>query len=565
MEEFGKKVYVIGHRNPDTDSVVSAVAYARLKQAMGMTRCVPARAGKATPQTEYIFDRFNTPLPEFLPDLEPKVGYYYRANARTVHRNVALWEALTTLEALESRALPVVDDDGCYHSLLHYSFFAQRLLQLSNPKQKTAVMTSIELLAQVLHAQPLVMHNAKEIRKSPVVVAAAELETFKNVLSQNIPENAIVITGNRGRIQEHAIDAGVRALVVTNGNMIDRKLRERAEKEGVSVLVSSYDTSSSTMLLIYSMPVSSMSNAAVKAVGLKDPVSRVAPQLASAPVKSLPVVDERGMVVGMVSESNLYHEANVEVILVDHNERSQSIEGIENYRILEIIDHHRLGAPATRDPITFINRPVGATCTIVAALYQENRIPLTNETAGLLLCGILADTLVLGSATTTGLDRETAEYLANLTNLDVAALGRDIMNAASNIAGRSAVDLVRQDMKTYRECECAFTVSQIEVGNPADIVQRKGEFLAALEAERTASGGLFASLLVTDITALTSLLLMAADPRFEATVNLPRQEEGVYVLRDVVSRKKQLMPILSELVESFKNGGGGTRLFPRKE
>lgn len=549
-----KKVYVIGHRNPDTDSIVSAVAYAALKRAQGVANCVPARAGKTTPQTEYIFNRFNVPVPEYLPELQPKVEYYYNPRTEFVTTGMSLWEAMAMLRSNESRALPVVDGDCRYHSLLHYSFLAEKLLQLSNPRQKTAIHTSVDLLASVLDAQALVVKNGQEVKKSPIIVAAAKFDTFKEILNMNIPENTIVISGNRDDVQEEAVASGVRALVITNGDIPERRIRELAEKKGVSVLISPYDTSSTTLLIIYSMPAFHMSNDELRPVHLADPIRKIAPLLSAAPGKSLPVVDDDGKVVGVVSETDIYHEANISIIMVDHNEVSQAIEGVENYKILEIIDHHRLGNLTTRHPITFINRPVGATSTIITALYQESRVPLTNAMASILLCGILADTLVLQSATTTRQDRDMAEYLANITNLEIEDLGRDLMAAASNISGRTADELIHQDMKAYDEGDSAFTVSQIEVGNPHEILSRKGEFVAALEAERRKGGYLFSSLLVTDITVLSSLFILAAEPAFEQSLTLPRQEESVYVMRDVVSRKKQLLPILSELVDKFRAG-----------
>ncbi len=549
--ENEKRVYVIGHRNPDTDSIVSAAAYAALKQAQGASNCVAARAGKPTPQTEYIFNRFKVALPEFVPDLVPKVAYHFHGDIDTIGEETSLWEAMERLEKNRTRVLPVVDSSGRYHSLLHYSSFAQKVLKMINPKQKTVIQTSVELLSSVLHTQALVVHNPKELRKSPVIIAAAETETFKEHLGVHIPGNTIVITGNRSDIQRHSIENGVRALIITNGTMLDKDLREEAERRGVSVLISPYDTASTALLIIYSMPVTSMSNTVVQPVNRSDPVKRVAPLLSEAPGKTLPVVDDEGILAGVISESDLYREPNIEIIMVDHNEFSQAIEGIENYRILEIIDHHRLGTVSTRNPITFINKPVGATSTIVTSLYQEYRVPIKPEIASILLCGILADTLVLQSATTTELDRSTAEYLASIVNLDIETLGRDLMQAASNIAGRTASELIGQDLKAYEEAGLSFTVSQIEVEDPHGILARKGEFVEELERRRERGGHLFSALLVTDITALSSILVVSAEKNFEQAVALPRQEESVFVMRDVVSRKKQLMPILSELVERY--------------
>ncbi len=550
--EREKKIYVIGHRNPDTDSVVSAAAYAALKQAQGIKNCYAARAGKPTPQTEYIFTRFKVPLPEFLSDLVPKVAYHFNPVFQTIGADTSLWEAMEILEKNEIRVLPVIDNSGCYHSLFHYSSFAQKVLKMINPKQKTVIQTSIELLSSVLHTQALVVCNEKEIKKSPIIIAAAEFKTFQDHLGTHIPENTIVISGNRIDIQTHAIESGVRALIITNGNMLEKGMRERAEEKGVSVLISPYDTASTSLLLIYSMPVSCMSNTEVRPVNQNDTTRKVAPLLATAPGKSLPVVDDSGRVIGIISESDLYSEPNIDVIMVDHNEQTQAIEGIEHFRILEILDHHRLGNLSTRYPITFINKPVGATSTIITNQYQESHIPIRAEIASILLCGILADTLVLQSATTTAQDRSAAEYLSNITNLDIDKLGKDLLTAASNITGRSAELLIVQDMKEYSEGGLTFTVSQLEVEDPHEILERKAEFIAMLEASRKKGDHLFSALLVTDITALSSLLLIAAERNFEQTIRLPKQEDSVYLMRDVVSRKKQLMPILSEVVERYQ-------------
>jgi manganese-dependent inorganic pyrophosphatase len=235
--------------------------------------------------------------------------------------------------------------------------------------------------------------------------------------------------------------------------------------------------------------------------------------------------------------------------MVDHNEPTQAIEGIENYKILEVIDHHRLGNLSTRYPITFINKVVGATSTIITNLYREHRLPLDRATASILLCGILADTLVLQSATTTDVDREAAEYLSSITALEIDALGRELMSAASQINARPAEELVRMDMKEYQEEGASFTVSQVETDTPEDLVARKDEILAELGAARKAGKRMFSALMVTDVTELTSLLFVEGDKPFISLLSFPKMDEGVYVLSDIVSRKKQLLPLLAELVE----------------
>ncbi len=549
-----KRIYVIGHRNPDTDSVVSAAAYARLKNALGLSEFRAARAGKVNPQTEYIFDRFGPPVPEFLADLVPKVEYYLSDPVVTVDEGVPLWEALERMERDNLKVLPIVRGDGTYRSLLHYNAFARYILQKINPNKKSAIPTSIDLLLTTLRAQPVTAYGTAEVRKSFIVVAASADDSFRAHLEAELPENSLVIVGDRVDIQRYCIERKVRALVITNGVVLDKELVELAKKNKVSVMISPFDTSSTSLLIIYSTPVGAMGDETVAAVRASDPVRKIRGPLSQSASRCLPVTDDEGRVVGVISEGDLIKEANVEVVMVDHNEPSQAIEGIENYKILEVIDHHRLGNLSTRYPITFINKVVGATSTIIANLYREARLPLEKSIASILLCGILADTLVLQSATTTDTDREAAEYLASVTGLEIDALGAELMSAASRVNARPADELVRMDMKEYEEQGAAFTVSQVETDNPEALVGRKAEILAELASARKAGKRLFSALMVTDVTELTSILFVDGDKSFTGVLAFPKLEDGIYVLKDIVSRKKQLMPLLAELVEKAVQG-----------
>ncbi|MEI6874202.1 MAG: DHHA2 domain-containing protein, partial [Spirochaetota bacterium] len=256
-----------------------------------------------------------------------------------------------------------------------------------------------------------------------------------------------------------------------------------------------------------------------------------------------------GRVMGIFAEGDLARDPHVEIILVDHNELSQAVEGAENYRVLEVVDPHRLGTFTTKYPITFINRPVGSTSTIVSTMYREARIPLSRPIASILLCGILSDTLILRSATTTETDREVAEYLASITDLDIDQLGHDIMGAASAVASRPAPEIVKLDLKEYVTSGKKISVSQVEVTDTDEIMERKADILFALAGVREQGGYYLSALMVTDITSLTSLLLIQGEKDLEHYIGYPRSESGVYILKDILSRKKQLMPALFELVE----------------
>jgi manganese-dependent inorganic pyrophosphatase len=547
-----KIVYVIGHRNPDTDSVVSAAAYARLKQLQGQSRVVAARAGKISPQTEYIFERFDVPAPEYLPDLIPKAKYYISGEPVTVNEDASVWEALELMQKDDSKVLPIVDRNGVYRSMLHYQGFSRYIINHINPRKKSSFPLTLDHLAATIHAQPVTLFNGGELKKSPIVVAASYTTHFKSHLEAEGADNALVIVGDRWDIQKCSIEMRVRALILSGGNTLSRELTELAERNQVTVLISPFDTSSTAMLIIYSVPTGALGDGTIPLIHLNDPVGAFRETLTKMPSRCLPVADDEGKVRGIIFEGDLSKASNVEVIMVDHNEPSQAIEGIENYKIREVIDHHRLGNLSTRYPITFINRVVGATCTIITNLYREQKIPLEKGIASLLLCGIIADTLVLQSATTTETDVETAEYLASITGLDIKSLGNDIQTVSNQVNSLPAEELIKLDMKEYAERGKTFSVSQIETDNPGALAERHAEITAALEKNRAARDHLFSALLVTDVTVLDSLLFVTGKKSFTGHINFPVTEGGIYVLKEVVSRKKQLLPLLTELVEKVE-------------
>jgi manganese-dependent inorganic pyrophosphatase len=545
-----RKTYVIGHRNPDTDSIVSAIAYAELKRQKGLTECYAARAGKLTPQTEYILDRFNIPAPEFVPDLVPKIGYFLADTVVTVGETVSLWDALETMDREKVSGLPVVDAQGRYRAVLHHNAFASNITKKINPHHKAIIPTSVDLLLQTLKAQPVVTFGGSEVVRSRILVAGSSFESFQRHLENEIPANALVLTGDREDVQRYSIERGARAVVITNGMPLAKGLRELAEARRVTVMISPYDTSSTAFLILYSTPVMTMADEAAKPVAANSYVRAVRDQLAAAPSRCLPVVDDAGVVVGIFSESDLIAEPNIDIIMVDHNEMGQAVEGLENYRIQEIIDHHRLGNFSTRYPITFINRVVGATSTIVAGMYIEQKAVLTPGVAALLLAGILTDTLMLRSATTTETDREMADYLAGLVNLDIEPFGREIFSNARKLADLPVADIIGMDSKVYSACGQRFVVSQVEVSATDDLLVRTRELLEVLRQRRSEEGLFFAALMITDITALSSILLVDGESEFIRKIAFPRLDAGVFRCRDILSRKKQLIPLLIELLEA---------------
>jgi manganese-dependent inorganic pyrophosphatase len=546
---FMKKVYVIGHKNPDTDSIVSAIAYAELKRSLGENNVFPARGGKVNLQTEYILNRFNVPQPEFLSDLIPKVKNHMSEEPVTLPLDTPLWDAMQILTTNKFRMIPLVDDNSRYVSTIHFNIFAENILMKIDPQKNSIISTSEANLVKTLRAQHVVERDIDEIFRAQIVVAASEIDTLREYIDVMPAENAIVIVGDRIDIQHYVIERGVRALIVSAGRMVSREIKEFAAERNVAVIITPFNSASTSWLVLHSVPVKTAGDITLVPVDADEYIKNIKERFADSPSRSLPVVGEDMKVKGVISQSDLMKEPNVGVILVDHNELSQGIDGIENVRILEIIDHHRLGNPPTTYPITFINKPVGSTSTIIANLYRDYKIPVKKEIASILLGGILSDTLILRSATTTDIDRDTAEYLSNITDLNIDDFGREIVSASSLISSKPVDEIINMDMKRYNEGSHTFTVSQVEVNDPDEIMERAESILSHMAAIAEQKNYLFCSLLVTDLNRFSSYLFIKGKDDFIKKIEYPRFADSIYLLKDVLSRKKQLMPYISDIIK----------------
>jgi len=544
-----KKIYVIGHKNPDTDSVVSAIAYAELKCALGETNVFPARGGKLNLQTEYILGRFNIPQPEFLTDLIPKVKNHMSEEPVTLPLNTPLWDAMQILTSNKFRMIPLVDENKRYVSTLHYNTFAENMLKKIDPQKNSIISTSEANLVKTLRAQQVVARDPDDIFSAQIVVAASEVETLREYIDVMPAENSIVIVGDRIDIQRYVIEKGVRALIVSAGKMVTREIKELAAERGVALIITPFNSASTSWLVLHSIPVKNAGDTSLKPIGADEYIKNIRERFSDSPSRSLPVVDDEMKVRGVLSQSDLMKEPNVGVILVDHNELSQGVDGIESIRIFEIIDHHRLGNPPTSYPITFINKPVGSTSTIIAGLYRDFKIPVKKEIASILLGGILSDTLILRSATTTDIDRDTAEFLSQITDLSIEDFGREIVTASSLISRKPVDEIIDMDMKKYNEGAHSFTVSQVEVNDPDEIMERAGNILSHLADIAETKGYLFCSLLVTDLTRFSSYLFIQGKDEFIKKIEYPKFADHIYLLKDVLSRKKQLMPYISDIIK----------------
>ena len=435
--------------------------------------------------------------------------------------------------------------------MLNYAAFAKNLINSLNPEHHIKVFTNHHLIRQSLGA--IVASDGGISANEPftectIIVAAADLASFKKTVDERPEQKLIVIAGDRDDIIDYAVEKKAYCIIISGGRTVSPELNEKARRRGVCILISSFDTASTSMLATYATPVSSIADSEVAAVHENDSVLKVRAALKKSHDHILPVVNEDNVVTGIITESLLNREPKISVSLVDHNEPGQAVDGIENYRISEIIDHHRIDTLTTKYPVTFINMSVGSTATIIAGLFDEAKIKPEPSLARLLLAGILSDTLVLQSSTVTVYDRTAAVKLAEIAGVSVEEYGTELMKAGIRSAESNAHDLIVQDLKEYKESGISFTLSQIEVYDLDSFLQRKDQLLEQLEIERSSRQTSFSALMITDIANLNSYLLCNLDKVPQLLNNFPVFDQNVYFLKGIVSRKKQLVPILSEMI-----------------
>lgn len=542
--------YVIGHRNPDTDSICSAIAYARLRTLQGAPNVEPARSGDLNRQTEFVLDTLGVSRPRLLLDVYPRVRDVIRDEVITIPGDAPLSRALELFHAHSIRLLPVIDDERRPLGLLVLKKVSEKFLVPSREAEIRRVTASPESIRQCLKATALHQVDEQEISDLNLYVGAMAAATFRAKIAPLDPRSLIVITGDREVIQREVVEAGVRVLIVTGSLPIAGEIVRRGREKGVTILSTPFDTATSSWLTRLSTPVRCLVGKDYPVVGLADRLDELRLKLLHSSDPGAVVLDGEGRVVAVATKSTLLTPSPVKLALVDHNELSQAVPGADKVEITEVVDHHRLGNFHTDAPIHFINQPLGSTCTVVATLFRQSGITPDRATAGLMLSGLLSDTVILRSPTTTILDREYADWLSGLSGLDPQEYGRRLFASGSALRAYPSVrQLLLADFKEYQAGTRTFGVGQVEVVSFHEFHAMKHEItegLARLKAERGLDA---AGLLVTDIVQETSLLLALAGREFPYIVGYPLLEENLYQLKGVLSRKKQLVPHLLRVLE----------------
>lgn len=543
-----KTTYVIGHRNPDTDSIASAIGYAALKQRLGDSSVIAAMAGAPNPQTRYILDRLNIPDPLFLADVHPKVRDTLKRQPVTVDRQASAYEALELFNRSGVRVLPVVDGDNRPCGMLSLLRLSESYLLPSQDKLRQ-VTTCLSSLARTLAGRfETGGGNDTPITLNLFIGAMLE-ESFSSRIDGHDPRELLVMTGNRRTIQQAAIERGVRVLVVTGGHTFEEDLRELAQQQGVSVLMTPHDTATAAWLARLSTPVACLAEQEYSIIGVDKSLVVLRQKLLGANVPAVLALESDGTLAGVVTKSSLLTPLPYRLILVDHNEIGQAVPGAELVEIAEVIDHHKLGNSHSNAPISFNTSPVGSTCTLVGRRYRECGIEPDRPIAALLLAGILSDTVILKSPTTTDVDHQMAAWLEECSGLVAVDFGRDIFAASSSLKNYGSADrVVASDFKLFTHEKYSIGLGQVEVIGFDEFYRMKEELLSALAEIKRRDNLFIAGLMVTDITTETTLFLVEGHTRIAHVMEYPQLEPHLYELKNVMSRKKQMVPHLLKIL-----------------
>lgn len=548
-------VYVIGHRNPDTDAICAAIGYAAYLRQVRQDEVVPACCGEINARTNWVLRQAGVEAPRLLLDVRPTAAIVCRKEVLTAGPREIFLSVYRKMLEHSFRSIPVVDENGRLLGMPTIQEMAQLFLpsDATHSAANREVRTSIANMAAALGGRLIAsMERADAVEDLLLVVAASSVETSRDRARQFPPRQVVLVTGDRPEIHALAIELGVRCLVVTGGFMPWDSLLQQAAAKGVCVITAAQDTASASQLIRFSRPIGEALHDDYLSFGSRTPLREIIHTVQNSHQPLFPVIDEEsGRLEGVFSKSDLVEVPRTRLVLVDHNEFSQAVAGADEAEILEVIDHHRLsGNLRTKEPVRFINEPVGSTSTIVGIMFRMRGLTPDKGTAICLCAGLISDTLHLTSPTTTGTDREILEWLARIAGVDAARFVKDFFAAGSLLREATPARAIEGDRKVFEENGWRISISQIEEMGLDEFWKQQSGLHEALTALCAAHSLHFACLMVTDITAHHSVLLVAGDTRVEQAIDADYHQRTpqVFDLPGVVSRKKQLFPYLSSLV-----------------
>ena len=544
-------VYVTGHKNPDSDSICAAYGYAALKNKTSDLPAIPVGLGNVSRETQFILDYFNVEAPRLLETVKLKVEDLDIDTIASIKPSLSLRNAWYLMRDNHIKSLPVVDEHERLIGILSISNLTSSFMDVEENDILFKSNTPIENIVETLNATSLYINEERKTFGGKIAVTAMLPHSLREI----VQKGDIAIVGDRLDVQEALIDIDTSLIIITGSHTLSGELLEEAKKKGVTVISTPYDSFTASRLLLQSIPVGYvMATENLISFSKDELVEDIKEVMAETRYNSYPVTDDEGKVIGTVSRYHLISKHKKKVIQVDHNERGQSVDGLEEAEVLEIIDHHRVADIQTNNPIYFRNEPIGSSSSIVAKCYFEKGITPSREVAGLLCGAIISDTLLFKSPTCTEQDKEICLKLAEIAGIpNVEDFAKEMFKAGTSLQGKTVSEIFHQDFKPFKMGDTKVGVAQVNTMDIDGFMPLKDEMLNYMESEAKSNGYDVVMLLLTDILTEGSQVLVAGERHdyVEKTFNVELKDSMAF-LPGVLSRKKQVIPPLTAVVNSMK-------------
>lgn len=544
-----RAIKVIGHRNPDTDSICSAIAYSNLKNILDPEHpCKPCRAGLLNRETEFVLDYFKVPLPQLYTDVSPHIRDVDIRPAKGVDGETSLRRAWMTMRDQELDTLCVIDGERNLQGVITVKDVATANMDGMDPHTLEVAKTSYQNLIDILDGAVLVGDVTDKTVEGRIIIGSGSAEQIE----ASISPGDVVVVSNRAESQLAALEMDAGCIIVCASSKVSRTMQMLAEEKGCIVISTQNSTYVTGQMLSQAAPIRHyMTTGRLLTFTLHTPVEEATRVMASVRFRYFPVLDDDGKYIGVVSRRNLLNLHRKQLILVDHNEKGQAVEGIDSAEVLEIIDHHRIGTMETDGPVYFRNVPVGCTCTIVYQMYRENDVEISPIMAGLMLSAILSDTLMFRSPTCTPMDEKAARKLAELAGVELEKYADAMFEHGGDVSGKTAAEVFNGDYKIFTSGEVRFGVGQGSYMTEKNRKAAQALVGPYLPEARTKQGLDYIFYMFTDVRNSGTELLMAGAGAEELVAKTFGVEvrDGMAVLPGVVSRKKQMIPRLINAIK----------------
>ena len=544
MSTESKKVWVVGHKNPDTDSICAAISYAYLKNQSGDKKTyVAKRAGVVNEETRYVLERFGVEEPPLVTYAGAQIKDINIRKTAGVSNQISLKRAWELMKKLEVVTLPVTNQFGKLEGVIVTKDIATSYMDVLDNCVLSKARTQYKTIAETIDGEVYAGNEHAHFVRGKVVIATSNPE----YMADYIEDDDLVILGDREEAQMQAIRSNASCIIIGGGLEVAEEVKKLAEKRDCVIITTPFDTFSVARLINQSMPIKQyMTRRELVTFDIDDYVDDVKDVMSRVRHRDFPVLGSNGNYVGMISRRNLMSMQKKQIILVDHNEKSQAVDGIGEAEILEIIDHHRLGSLETVSPVYFRNQPLGCTSTIIYQMYQEQRVEIPKEIAGLLLSAIISDTLMFRSPTCTPLDKSVAKRLAEIADVDIEDHAKKMFRAGSDFKNKTTEEIFYQDFKIFHTEDCDFGVAQISAMSGEELEQigeQLRPFLPQVLGEKRLN---MVYVMLTDILEESSKIIFAGEDAGKILAHaFKKQEDADGILLDgIISRKKQMIPTL---------------------